>query len=173
MDSGSSTQMQSFDDHIENHHAPTRFFPCPIINPLLRSYMHLELGELLGGRSAAGENTEDVEADSLGKGPALADNDLVTGLGTERGRNVGGEVLVALLVTGVLGNEVKVFTADDDRPVHLGRHDGAGEDTAADRDLAGEGALLVCKGKIVKNVHRAVQLPASFPRSIGSPLLFA
>jgi hypothetical protein len=29
------------------------------------------------------------------------------------------------------------------RTVHLGGHDGAGEDTAADRDHAGEGALLV------------------------------
>jgi len=75
--------------------------------------MRLKLGELLGGLSASGEDTEDVEADSLGEGPALADDDLVTGLDTESRRDVRGEVLVALLVTGVLGNEVEVFTADD------------------------------------------------------------
>jgi hypothetical protein len=75
--------------------------------------MRLELGELLGGLSASGEDTEDVEADSLGEGPALADDDLVTRLDTESGRDVRGKVLVALLITGVLGDEVEVFTADD------------------------------------------------------------
>src|SRR5690349_22815151 len=75
--------------------------------------MHLELGELLGSLALAGEDTEDVEADGLGEGPALANDDLVTGLNTESGGDVGGEVLVALLVTGVLGDEVEVFTTDD------------------------------------------------------------
>ena len=75
--------------------------------------MHLELGELLGSLALAGEDTEDVEADGLGEGPALANDDLVTGLDTESGGDVGGEVLVALLVTGVLGDEVEVFTTDD------------------------------------------------------------
>jgi hypothetical protein len=42
---------------------------------------------------------------------------------------------------------MQVFAADDDRPVHFGRHDGAGQDTATDRDHAGERALLVCKKK--------------------------
>lgn len=51
---------------------------------------------------------------------------------------------MALLVTGVLGDVVEVLAADDDGTVHLGGHDGAGQDTATDRDLAGEGALLVC-----------------------------
>lgn len=50
---------------------------------------------------------------------------------------------MSLFVTGVLGNEVEVFAADDDGAVHLGADNGAGEDTAADRDHAGEGALLV------------------------------
>jgi hypothetical protein len=77
---------------------------------------------------------------------------------------VGGEVLVALLVTGVLGDEVKVFTADDDRPVHLGRHDGAGEDTAADRDLAGEGALLVCEVRVLEHVLGIFVFPIPPPQ---------
>ena len=82
--------------------------------------------------------------DSLAERPALADGNLVTLLDTESGGNVGGEVLVALLVTGVLGDEVEVLAADDEGAVHLGGHDGAGQDTATDRDEAGEGALLVC-----------------------------
>lgn len=60
---------------------------------------------------------------------------------------MGGEVLVALLVTVVLGDEVKVLATDDDGAVHLGGNDGTGQDTAADGDLAGEGALLVCSSR--------------------------
>lgn len=82
---------------------------------------------------------------------------------------MGGEVLVALLVTGVLGNEVEVFAADDDRPVHLGRHDGAGEDTAADRDLAGEGALLVCEVRVLEHVPGVPHLPDSAPAAFRVP----
>ena len=63
-----------------------------------------------------------------------------------------GEVLVALLVTVVLGDEVEVLAADDDGAVHLGGDDGAGEDTAADRDLAGEGALLVCRKTTINSL---------------------
>jgi hypothetical protein len=82
---------------------------------------------------------------SLAEGPALANGDLITLHNAESRGNVGGKVLVALLVTGVLGDEVEVFAADDDGSVHLGRDDGTGEDTATDRDLAGERALLVCR----------------------------
>ena len=57
---------------------------------------------------------------------------------------MGGKVLVSLLITGVLGDEVEVFSADDQSSVHLGRDDFAGQDTATDGDLSGEGALLVC-----------------------------
>jgi hypothetical protein len=57
---------------------------------------------------------------------------------------VSSEVLVALLVTVVLGDVVEVFTADDDGTVHLGGDDTAGEDTTTNGDETGEGALLVC-----------------------------
>lgn len=80
---------------------------------------------------------------SLAQRTALADGNLVTLLNTESRGNVGGEVLVALLVTGVLGDEVKVLAADDDGTVHLGGNDGTGEDTATDGDETGERALLV------------------------------
>lgn len=48
-----------------------------------------------------------------------------------------------LLVARVLGDEVQVLAADDERAVHLRAHDRAGEDAAADGDEACEGAFLV------------------------------
>jgi len=103
----------------------------------------LKLVELLDLLAGSGQDTQNIESDSLAERSALANSDLVTLLNTECWRNVGGKVLVALLVTRVLGDEVEVFTADDERAVHLGRDDGAGEDTATDRDQTSEGALLV------------------------------
>jgi len=50
---------------------------------------------------------------------------------------------VALLISAVLGNEVEVFAADDESSVHFGRDNGSGEDSPTDRNLAGEGTLLV------------------------------
>jgi len=81
---------------------------------------------------------------SLAERSALANGDLVTLLITESWGDVCGEVLVALLVTGVLWNEVEVLAADDESTVHLGGNDGSGEDTAADGDKTSEWALLVC-----------------------------
>lgn len=86
---------------------------------------------------------------SLGERTALADGDPITLLNTESGGNVSGQVLVALLVTVVLGDVVEVFTADDDGAVHLGGHNTAGQDTATDGDKTGEGALLVCRDQFV------------------------
>jgi len=51
---------------------------------------------------------------------------------------------MSLLVTGVLGDEVEVFSTDDEGSVHFGGDDSAGEDTTADRYHAGEGTFLVC-----------------------------
>ena len=122
----------------------------------------LELAELLNSLAGTGQNTQNVETDlqssqknypcapapkctySLAQWSALTNGDLVTLLNTESGRDVGGEVLVALLVTGVLGDEVKVLAADNQGTVHLGGNDGAGQDTATDGDETGERALLVC-----------------------------
>lgn len=85
----------------------------------------------------------------------MADSDLVTVLNTESGGDVCGEVLVALLVTGVLGDEVEVLAADDEGTVHLGGDDGAGQDTATNRDLTDEGALLVC-GRVLVAVSELI-----------------
>lgn len=81
---------------------------------------------------------------SLAERSALANGDLITFFDTESGRDVGGQVGVSLLVPGVLGDKVKVFSADDQGSVHFRRYDGAGEDTASDGDHAGEGTFLVC-----------------------------
>lgn len=89
---------------------------------------------------------------SLAQRPALANGDLVTLLNTEGGGDVGSQVLVSLLVTGVLGDEVEVLAADDDGTVHLGGDDGAGQDTATDGDETSEGALLVCSRNSVSLV---------------------
>ena len=110
---------------------------------------NLELAELLDGLAGSGKYTEDVETDSLAKRPALADGNLITLLNTEGGRDVRRQVLVSLLVTGVLGDVVKVFAADDDGSVHLGGDDGAGQDTATDGDETSERALLVCRERII------------------------
>jgi len=81
----SSTQMQRF-DHIAILYDPTwpRFLCFSHHEPVLHP-MHLELGELLRGLSASGQDTENVEANGLGKRPALANNDSVTRLNTEGG----------------------------------------------------------------------------------------
>lgn len=54
-----------------------------------------------------------------------------------------GKVLVALLVSVVLRDVVEVVPSDDDGTVHLGRDNGAGQNTATDRNSADERALLV------------------------------
>lgn len=60
---------------------------------------------------------------------------------------MGGNVLVSLLVTRVLGDKMEILSSNDDGAVHLGGNDGTGQDTATDRDETGERALLVCRSK--------------------------
>ena len=74
---------------------------------------------------------------------ALTNGNLITIHNTESGRNVGSKVLVSLLVSGVLWDEVKIFSADDECAVHLGRNDSPGQDTATDGNETSEWALLV------------------------------
>lgn len=75
--------------------------------------------------------------------PALADGGNVTLLGNEGRGDVGGDVLVALLVTTVLLDVLEVVTADDDGALHLGGDDETLDDAATDGHVASEGALLV------------------------------
>ena len=77
---------------------------------LASQLVRLKLGEGLDGLAGSWQHAEDVESDGLGEGSALADGNLVTGLDAEGGRDVGSEVLVSLLITGILGDEMEVFT---------------------------------------------------------------
>lgn len=106
--------------------------------------------ERLASLGAARDHLEGVEADSLGKRSALADDDLVAFVAAEARGKVGRDVGVALFVTLVLLDEVQVVHAHDDGAVHLGRLDDTGQDAATDRHVAGERALLVDVGAWVR-----------------------
>lgn len=79
----------------------------------------------------------------LAQRPALPDCDLITLLHTKRRRDMACQVLVTFLVTRVFGNEMEIFSADDESSVHFGGDDSSGEDTTADGDFACERAFLV------------------------------
>ena len=57
-----------------------------------------------------------------------------------------GDVLVAFLVTTVLGDVVQIISAYNDGPVHLGGNADAFQDTATNGNISGEWALLVNVG---------------------------
>lgn len=83
---------------------------------------------------------------------------------------MGSEVLVSFFVSLVLGDaiplsafssltrlhtsdrtqhsQVQVLSSDDDGVGHFGRVNDTGQDTSSDRDLTGEGALLVDVGTV-------------------------
>jgi len=100
------------------------------------------------------ETAHGVVSYRLAQRPALANCNLVTLLNTEGRGNVRREVLVALLISGVLGDVVEVLASDDEGSVHLGGDDGAGQDTASDRNKTGERALLVCRKPLVPSHAR-------------------
>ena len=54
---------------------------------------------------------------------------------------------MSLLVSGVFGDEMKVFSADDKGTVHLGGNNGTGQDTTTDGNETSERALLICNPK--------------------------
>eukprot|EP01084_Bolivina_argentea_P261752 442478_1 len=109
------------------------------------SARHLVLGELLAAVTGGlGDVLEDVVADGLGQGAALANNDVITVADTvEGGAHVNGEVLVALHVTLVLLDPVEVVAGDDQGVLHLLGLDLGADDAATDGHVTGEGALLV------------------------------
>jgi len=114
------------------------------IRPCIRfQYNSLKLVKLLDDLSSSRQDTENIETDSLAQRSALSNGDLVAFLHTKSRADVRSQVLVSLLVTGVLGDEVEVLAADDERAVHLGGDNGAGEDTATNGDETSERALLV------------------------------
>lgn len=67
---------------------------------------------------------------------------------------------MSLLVTGVFGDEMEVFAADDECSVHLCRNDGACQDTATDGDFTSERTFLVCVralSAIVLSIHLRIE----------------
>ena len=78
----------------------------------------------------------------------MTDCDNITLLDTESWGNVGSQIAVSLLVSSVLGDEVEIFSSNDDGSVHLCRNDLAGQDSSSDGDHSSEWALLVCKPHI-------------------------
>ena len=50
---------------------------------------------------------------------------------------------MSLLVSSVFGDEVEVFSADNESSMHFGRNDLVGEDSTSDGDHAGKGTFLV------------------------------
>jgi hypothetical protein len=91
------------------------------------------------------DDLENVEAHRLGERAALTDLDGVTDGDTEGGRDVGDNVLVTLLIALVLGEKVKVVTAEHNGALHVRLDDLATHDAATNRHAAGERALFVNK----------------------------
>lgn len=88
-------------------------------------------------------NLQHIESNGLGNRSTLTNNNNITFLDTESGRNVGSQVLVSLLVSVVFRNIVQVVSSDDNSSVHLGRHNGTGQNLSSDGDSSGEWTLLV------------------------------
>ena len=53
------------------------------------------------------------------------------------------KILVAFFISRVFGDEMEIFSADDESSVHLGGDNSSGEDTTANGDFACEWAFLV------------------------------
>lgn len=79
----------------------------------------------------------------LAQWSTLSNSNLITLLNTESWRDVCSKVLVSLLVSSVLRDEMKVFSADNKCTVHFGGDDSASQDTATNRNETGERAFLV------------------------------
>ena len=107
----------------------------------------LELLELLLSSSLP-VDPDHVEAHGLGKGPALTNGDNITLLHTEARRQMGREVPVPLLVPVELLDVVHVIPAHDTGAPHLGGGNNSGQNTATDRDVSCERALLVNVGSL-------------------------
>ena len=80
---------------------------------------------------------------------------------------------MSLLVSGIFGDEMEVFSADDKSSVHLGRDNGSGEDTATDGDETSEWALFVCKRITLVHssivIHPMSSAPFEFQRLRNPP----
>lgn len=103
---------------------------------------NLELVERLLGTSTRND-TDNVEFHGLREGTALTDDDHITLVNFEAGRAVDRESLMTLLVSLVLGTEVKIVTTNDNSSVHGGALHNTTQKMPTNADIASEGALLV------------------------------
>jgi len=88
-------------------------------------------------------NPQNVEADSFGERAALPNGHNVTGFNTEARGAVGGNVLVSLLISAIFPDKVEVVSANDNRALHFSGSNHPSENTSTDRNVSGEGALLI------------------------------
>ena len=86
---------------------------------------------------------DNVEAHSLGKGTALSDRNNISLLDGKCGRAVGGNVLVTLFETTVLGNVMQIIPSNNNGSLHFRRYDLSGEDTSSNGNITGKGAFSV------------------------------
>lgn len=63
---------------------------------------------------------------------------------------------------------MEILAANDEGSMHLGRDNGACENTTADRNLAGEGALLICNPNFsIQHTREAVFLDSTKSSKYG------
>lgn len=86
---------------------------------------------------------DDSEGNGLGEGAGLSNSDLISGADKEGRGAMSRNLLVTLLETGVLLDEVKVVTTDSDGTVHLGGRNNTLDDASTNSDSSGEWALLI------------------------------
>jgi len=86
---------------------------------------------------------QNIESDRLGQTTTFTNHDSVSRTDSESRRAMDGDVLVTLLVTTVLGDEMEVITTDNNGALHLSLCDDTAEDTTTDRDVGSERAFLV------------------------------
>jgi hypothetical protein len=98
---------------------------------------------LFSGDDALRFMCDDVESHGLGEGTALSDGDDVAFLDGEAWRTVHGDVLVAFFETTVFGNVMQIVPSNDDGSLHLGGDDESLEDSSADANISGKGALFI------------------------------
>lgn len=96
--------------------------------------------------NVVGDDFQNVEVHSFAESFALPDDDDITFLNAEGGRAVDWNISVPLFVSVVLGNIMKVISADDDSPLHFGGDDDALQNFASDWHVGGEWALLIDVG---------------------------
>lgn len=96
----------------------------------------------------------------LAQRSALSNGDLISLLYTKCGRNMSSQILVSLLISGVFGNEMEVFAADDESSMHFGRDNGAGKYSTTDRDLTSKWTFLIYNGfqSVVHNMDNQCML---------------